>query len=184
MTKLERANRALTALAHQVDPRTKIHHRAGAYWLGDLQLTYDRDVSGGRNVELDWPAKVALAEHILQHVLDARADPAWGSIWDRQRRVLIGLREDVCPTFRRGMYCHWRHPSLDDGCLVASSLGRGYTAYLNLVGEETEREADGATLEAAIEALWARLAPEGERPTWHGSAPPDLRLIEGGRQAP
>lgn len=171
MTKLERANRALTTLALMIDRRTKIYYRAGAYWLGDLQLTYDRDVTDGRNIVLDWAGKVALAEYILRRVLAARADPAWGSLWERQRRVLIGLREDVCSTFRRGMYCHWRHPSLDDGCLVANSLGRGYTAFLNLAGE-SQHEADGATLEGAIESLWTRLALEGEKPPWHGSAPP------------
>ena len=179
MTKLERANPALIALARTVDPHTKIYHRAGAYWLGDLQLTYDRDVTDGRNIALDWPAQVALAEHILRRVLDALADPAWGGLWERQRRVLIGLREDVCPSFRRGMFCHWRHPSLDDGCLVARSLGRGYTAYVNIVGEP-QHEADAATLEGVIEALWIQLAPKGERPSWHGSAPPDLRMIRGG----
>lgn len=84
MTKLERSNPELTALAAQVMPGQRIRHRSGAYWLGDVQITYDRATGDdGRETELDWSGKVALAERILRGILAARADPAWGDRWTR-----------------------------------------------------------------------------------------------------
>lgn len=88
----------------------------------------------------------------------------------------MGLREDVLPAFRRSHWCHYRHPSLDDGWLFGGGFGRCYSAGVRLVGDLDSIKADGSTLEEAIEALWAKLAPEGKRPTWWGTAPVELKV--------
>lgn len=175
MNALERIAPHLTGLAAEVLPGSRIHYRDKTYWLGDLQLTYSTETNGGRWRDLGAPtskANIALAERILRACLAARTQPAWGTIWERQRRILIGLREDTLPAFRPRHYCHWRHESLDDGWLFRSFGGRlRACAGLRLVGAADSEEAEGATLEAAIETLWARLAPAGEHPTWHGELP-------------
>lgn len=168
-TKLERSNPALTALAEQVMPGEKIHYRGKAYWLGDMQITYDSELMGGQSVALDWRGKVALAERILRGILAAQQDPELGSRWTRQRRVLIGLHDDVLPTFMRHNWCHWRHASLDDGWLFQSRLRDVCIAGIRLAREDVEDEAKAHTMESAIEALWNRLAPPRERPPWHGA---------------
>lgn len=179
MTKLERRNPALTALAATVLPDQRIHHRAGSYWLGDVQLTYNAETTGGVSRPLgkaDSPENAALAERILRRCLAAREQPAWGSRWERCRRILIGLREEVVPEFRTHHFCHFRHPSLDDGWLFRSRFGAHYTAGVHLVGDVADIQTERPTLEAAIEALWTQLAPEGERPPWHGPCPEDCEV--------
>ena len=156
-TKLERRNPALVALASTVLPEQHIRWHGGAYWLGDLQLTYDRDVTDGRNVVLDEEANARLAERILRKTLEAREQPAWGTRVERQERILVGLQEEVIPSFRDGCYCHWRHPSLDDGWLTRSPFTGMCFAGMRLVDETMSHEAEGRTFESAIDALRASL---------------------------
>lgn len=143
MNALERLAPHITGLAAEVLPGSRIHYRAKTYWLGDLQLTYSVETTAGRQRDLGAPtskANVALAERILRACLGARAQPAWGTPWERQRRVLIGLREDTLPAFLPRHYCHWRHESLDDGWLFRSFHGslRAH-AGLRLVGGRIRR---------------------------------------------
>jgi len=175
VTKLERINPALTALAAEVMPDQKIRYRAGAYWLGDLQLTYAHETTDGTVRELGAPhsaENAALAERILRKCLAAREQPTWGSRWERQRRILIGLHDEAMPAFRPEHWCHWGHESLDDGWLYGSPGSGTFTAGLRLVGDENDAKADGATMRDAIETLWLDLSPDGERPPWHAGEDP------------
>jgi hypothetical protein len=163
-TKLEKTRPHLTEIARAVDPGRSIHYRSGAYWLGDVQLTYDRR---GDRVP-DWLGQVELAEEIMRGILRARdEDPCWGDIWQRQRRVLVGLHDETLPRFRHGYFCYWRHPTLDDGRLSASPFGRCAASVCLAARPDNEAhfEAESTSLVGAIDALWMKLTP-GERPPW------------------
>lgn len=150
-------------MAAAVLPRCRLMWRKGSWWLGSLQLTFDIERANGRDVALDAAGNIRVATRRLQAVIGARAAADYGSVWDRQRRVLVGLYNEVRPTARRGFFCCWQHGSLDSG--VLHQFGE-WRAEVNLW------DADPVSHEAwlvgnAISGLWMRLTP-GEAPPWSG----------------
>ena len=164
-SKIERLNPSITSLVEEVGGN--LYYRAGAYWLGpwDLQLTYEMDNRGGRNVPLHDQAKANLAEEILRGILVDREQPAWGTPRERALRVLAGLRDETIPAFRPMHFCYWRHGSMDQGIAWSSRFRRDLT--IELVGKERLEEADAfeirdapswpealSLLQSAIDSRW------------------------------
>ena len=131
-TKIERMDPELADLAKECG--SKIAYYSGSWWLDsyNVQLIYNTDVTGGREVTLDWPGKLALAKQIIRKILAARAQPAWGTLADRINRVCDGLLTvDMLPRH----FCYWRDETMDQGVLFASGLGgQGVHADIDLVG--------------------------------------------------
>ena len=136
MTRLERKHRILISLATEVMPDQRIRFRDHQYWLGSIQLTYESDNRDGHSRLLgaaDSAANQELAESILRRCLAARQQPTWGTRWERLRRLLVGLHDDVLPGAQRGCFCHWPHDSGDDGCVYQCGAGP-WTADAHLFG--------------------------------------------------
>lgn len=136
MTKIEMLRPELRKLAGDVGGT--IYGRAGEWWLSpwDKQLTYARDLRGGKTRILNMEGKADLAKELLLRILDARKQPAWGTEMERAERILAGLREETIPNLLRGHYCYFRHESMDSGCIFWPRIfGSRRPLWIQLIGK-------------------------------------------------
>ena len=153
-------------LAGIVMPKCKLRWDRGSWWLGWMQLTFDNERIGDVDVRLDADGNIRVATEMLQRVIDARADPGLGSDWDRHRRVLVGLHDEVMPNVVVHCFCCWNHPSHDCGYLLKSKFS-GLWEASSTMWDGDPTVAAGVTPNAAIEALWKKLSPsEDDHPPW------------------
>lgn len=135
MTKIEKIRPEITSLVEKIGG--SLYYRASEWWLSpwDKQLTYKQDNRVSPPRLLDLAGRALLAVELLNRILMAREQPAWGTVQERVKRIITGLTLETLPNYIPRNYCYFRHASMDQGCILKSRFGSEWFVWIEIIGK-------------------------------------------------